>query len=43
MLAESVRNMTSRSIPNPNPPVGGKPYSRLPSTHQSSDDGQGAG
>jgi hypothetical protein len=29
MLAESVKNMTNRSIPRPNPPVGGRPYSRL--------------
>jgi hypothetical protein len=29
MLAESVKNMTRRSIPRPNPPVGGKPYSSL--------------
>ena len=28
MLAESVKNMTNRSIPNPQPPVGGRPYSR---------------
>lgn len=25
---ESVNNIASRSIPNPHPPVGGKPYSR---------------
>jgi hypothetical protein len=29
LLAESVRNMTRRSIPSPHPPVGGKPCSRL--------------
>ena len=28
MLAESVRNMVRRSIPRPQPPVGGRPYSR---------------
>lgn len=27
ILAESVRNMVSRSIPMPQPPVGGSPYS----------------
>jgi hypothetical protein len=29
MLLESVKNMTNRSIPIPQPPVGGKPYSSL--------------
>ena len=29
LLAESVRNITKRSIPKPQPPVGGNPCSRL--------------
>jgi hypothetical protein len=29
IFAESVKNMTRRSIPRPHPPVGGRPYSRL--------------
>ena len=28
MLDESVRNMVKRSMPRPQPPVGGRPYSR---------------
>ena len=28
ILAESVRNMHNLSIPRPQPPVGGRPYSR---------------